>query len=177
MALYILSASALVLMTGAKINFRLCLELSRARLYVEAGLFFGVLKVRGEAVACWFPFTLYVNGKPRSLPKRKQKTSLPHYIRSGTKLKELNIMLAVGIKDDGAAGVILSGILRELMRGLSFILKPDKLSVCAKPVFGHDAFWLELEGMAKLHPAQIICAAIRRQISKKRKEKEYDASC
>lgn len=177
MALYILSASALLLMTGARLRFRLCLELRRARLYVEAGLLFGAVKVSGEAVACWFPFTLYVNGKPHSLPKRKQKTALPRYIWNGTELKELNIILAVGIKEDGAKSVILSGVLREILRGAAFLLEPKSLSVAAKPVFDHDTFWLELEGIAKLHPVQIICAAIRRKISKMRKGKKYDASC
>ncbi len=177
MTLYILSASALLLMTGARISFRLCLELRQARLFVEAGLLFGAVKVRGEAVACWFPFTLYVNGKPHSLPKRKQKTSLPRYIWNGTELKELNLTVAVGIKGDGAASVIISGALRELMQGAAALLEPSGLSIEAKPIFDYDTFWLELEGIAKLHPVQIICAAIRRKISKMRKGKEYDASC
>ena len=177
MALYILSASALLLMTGARIRFRLCLELRQARLYVEAGLFFGAVKVRGEAVACWFPFTLYVNGKPHSLPRRKQKTALPRYILNGTELKELNITAAVGIKEDGAATVIISGTLREMLRGIALLLSPEKLTVQATPIFHLNAFWLELEGIAKLHPVQIICAAIRRKISKMRKGKENDTSC
>ena len=176
MALYILSASALMLMTGAKISFRLCLELNRARLYVEAGLLFGAVKVRGEAVACWFPFTLYVNGKPHSLPRRKQKTSLPRYIWNGTELKEVNLLLGVGMKDDGAACVILAGILRELLRGGVALLGAEKTTVTAKPIFDHNTFWLELEGIAKLHPMQIMYAAIRRKISKMRKGKQYDAS-
>jgi len=171
MALYILSASALLLMTGARIRFRLCLELRQARLYVEAGLLFGVIKVKGEAVACWFPFTLYVNEKPHSLPKRKQKTSLPRYIWNGTKIKELKMLVAVGIKNDGAASVIIAGVLREFLRTLALYIEPEKLIAEAKPVFDHDAFWLELEGIAKLHPVQIICAAIRRKISKMRKGK------
>ena len=171
MALYILSASALLLMTGARIRFRLCLELQQARLYVEAGLLFGVVMVKGEAVACWFPFTLYVNGKPHSLPKRKQKTSLPRYIWNGTKIKELKMLVAVGIKNDGAASVIISGVIREIFREVAVYLKPDKLSAEAKPIFDHNAFWLELEGIAKLHPVQIICAAIRRKLSKMRKGK------
>lgn len=177
MTLYIISASALLLMTGAKIRFSICLELSRARLYIEAGLLFGAVKVRGEAVACWFPFTLYVNGKPHSITKRKQKTSLPQYIWNGTQLKELNITLALGIKDDGAASVILAGILREAIRGGAFLLEPENSSIEARPVFGRDDFWMELEGIARLRPVQIICAAIRRKISKMRKGKEYDASC
>lgn len=177
MALYILSASALLLMTGARIRFRLCLELQQARLYVEAGLLFGAVKVRGEAVACWLPFTLYVNGKPHSLPKRKQKTSLPQYIWNGTSIKELNICVAAGIKNNGAASVIIPGILREFLQAAALFLNPAKLYVTAKPVFDHDTFWLELEGIAKLYPVQIICAAIRRKISKMRKGKEHDASC
>lgn len=177
MALYILSASAILLMTGARIDFRILFELNRAQLYVEAGLIFGMVKVRGEAVACWFPFALYVNGKPHSLPKRKQKTSLPRYIWNGTELKKLNITLAVGIKGDGAASVLLSGVLREIVRGTALLAESDELNIAAKPIFDHDTFWLELEGIAKLHPVQIICAAIRRKISKMRKGKKYDASC
>ena len=177
MALYILSASALLMMTGARIRFRLCLELQQARLYVEAGLLFGAVKVKGEAVACWFPFTLYVNGKPHSLPKRKQKTSLPRYIWNGTKINELNICVAAGIKNHGAASVIISGTLREFMGTAALLMKPSKINVTAMPVFDHDTFWLELEGIAKLHPVQIICAVIRRKLSKMRKGKEHDASC
>jgi len=127
--------------------------------------------VKGEAVACWFPFTLYVNEKPHSLPKRKQKTSLPRYIWNGTKIKELKMLVAVGIKNDGAASVIIAGVLREFLRTLALYIEPEKLIAEAKPVFDHDAFWLELEGIAKLHPVQIICAAIRRKISKMRKGK------
>ncbi len=177
MALYILSASALLMMTGARIRFRLCLELQQARLYVEAGLLFGAVKIKGEAVACWFPFTLYVNGKPHSLPKRKQKTSLPRYIWNGTEIKEVNMCIAAGIKKDGAGSVIISGTLREVMQAAALLLKPAILNVTAKPVFEFDTFWLELEGIAKLHPVQIICAAIRRKTSKMRKGKEHDASC
>ena len=171
MALYILSASALLLLTGARIRFSLFLELQQARLNVEAGLLFGAVKVKGEAVACWFPFTLYVNGKPHSLPKRKQKTSLPRYIWNRTKIKEIDICVSAGIKNDGAASVIISGTLRELLQAAMLLAKPDKLRVTAKPVFDHNAFWIELEGIARLHPVQIICAAIRRKISKMRKGK------
>ena len=171
MALYILSASALLLLTGARIRFSLFLELQQARLNVEAGLLFGAVKVKGEAVACWFPFTLYVNGKPHSLPKRKQKTSLPRYIWNRTKIKEIDICVSAGMKNDGASGVIISGTLRELLQAAMLLAKPDKLRVTAKPVFDHNAFWIELAGIARLHPVQIICAAIRRKISKMRKGK------
>ena len=176
-ALYILSASALLLLTGARIKFRLLVELRQARLNVEAGIFFGALKLKGDAVACWFPFTLYVNGKLHSLPKRKQKTSLPRHIWNGTEFNRLNISSSVGIKDDGAASVIVSGILREGLRAAAQLLAPHELSVGSTPVFSHNTFWLELEGIARLHPTQIICAVIRQKISKMRKGKEHDASC
>ncbi len=177
MALYILSASALLLMTGARIRFRLIMELRQARLYVEAGILFGMLKLQGEAVACWFPFTLYVNGKPHSLPRRKQKTSLPQHIWNGTEFSKLNITSVVGVKDDGAASVITAGILREILREASLLLNPRELSVISVPSFDRDVFWVELEGIARLHPTQIICAAIRQKISKMRKGKENDTSC
>ena len=81
------------------------------------------------------------------------------------------MLVAVGIKNDGAASVIISGVIREIFREVAVYLKPDKLSAEAKPIFDHNAFWLELEGIAKLHPVQIICAAIRRKLSKMRKGK------
>ena len=176
-ALYILSASALLLLTGARIRFRLLVELRQARLNVEAGIFFGALKLKGDAVACWFPFTLYVNGKPHSLPKRKQKTSLPRHIWNGTEFSRLNISSSIGIKDDGAASVVFSGILREALYVSAQLLASHELSVVSTPAFGDNTFWLELEGIARLHPGQIICAVIRRKISKMRKGKENDASC
>lgn len=176
-ALYILSASALLLLTGARIKFRLFMELRQARLNVEAGIFFGALKLKGDAVACWFPFTLYVNGKPHSLPKRKQKTSLPQHLWKGTEFSKLNISSSVGIKDDGAASVVISGILREVLCASAQLLDPHELYVVSMPAFGQNTFWLELEGIARLHPTQIICAVIRQKISKMRKGKEHDASC
>ena len=177
MALYILSVSALLLITGVKISFRLYMQLDSARLELTARLLFGLVKIRGNAVACWFPFVLYVNGKPHSLPKRKQKTGLPIDIWRGTEVEEIALCAAVGIKQDGALSVILAGTLRELILSLLVLTEPKKLYAQARPIFDHSTFWIELEGIASVHPWKIIHAAIKRKISKIRKVKEYDASC
>lgn len=162
----------LLLCAGIRLRARLSIELRQARLWVEVGLFFGVIKLRGRATVCWFPVALYVNDRLRSLPeKKKGSNNLMNIAMKGLKLKKIKVTTGVGIRNDGAGSVIIAGVLREFIREACLLLRPDKLEVAARPIFSHSAFWMDLEGIAMFYPVQIIHAAIRQKTSEMRKGK------
>lgn len=162
----------LLLCAGIRLRARLSIELRQARLWVEARLFFGAVKLRGRVTVCWFPVALYVNDKLCPLPeKNKGSNKLMNIAMKGSRLKEINVNIGVGIRNDGAKSVIIAGVLREFTRGACLLLMPDKLEVAASPIFSHGTFWMDLEGIAMFYPVQIIHAAIRQKISEMRKGK------
>ncbi len=169
----------LMLLAGIRLSFYLSAGLKQARLRVEVGLLFGVIRINANVTACWFPLALYINGKPQPMQKKKRgRKALPMgSIMDGVRLVEVKAELGAGIKDDGAKSVLLAGILREAIWEAGALLKAERLSVSARPVFTHGTFWMELEGIARIYPVQIIHGAIGRKISKMRKEKLHNASC
>lgn len=177
---------AALLLFGAKLEFFIRLEAYYIRLKLRFKLLYGVFHVKLDCVI--HPtFQLTVNGKPLKKRKKKKKSKgkfpfspmeFSRIIVNGLELKKLYVWGVIGAKDNAALSVISAGIGEIAANVVSGIFSVSERRTDIRPRTDGGAFSLNLAGILEIKTVQIIRAALKRYIIKKREKKtSYDTSC
>ncbi|MEG1547781.1 MAG: hypothetical protein RR527_03495 [Clostridia bacterium] len=120
-------------------------------------------------------------GKSRPMEifaKRKQPSFMGGMMKEllkKSRLEEIKLFGAIGIRDDAFSTVMLTGGINILLQTIiKFMLHETKLKGCINPVFDRETFWLDVEGILSIRNTHII-GAIFRQL-RKQKEKKHEPS-
>lgn len=162
-------AAAMLLIIGAEIHFGLTAEASAARLRLcvsPPGSLGMVLRV--DYTILWREGKIYRNGKPLR-PKRRKKLrggSLDvrdalRSVRRWVRIRELSAKGGIGIRADACSSVLLTGFVAEAIHMGCALLRADSFLIGLRPALGRDELCLNLEGILRVYPAQIIFAVLR----------------
>lgn len=139
----------------------------------------GTIRIKVDALAVWLPLEadIRINGRRIKLKRQKRGGSILPSVKKGTVIRRLYITGEFGMAGDGARTVIIAGIMREL--GLTACALSGAGDICAdiRPALEQNAFCINLEGIARIIPAQIIFAEAKRRGKTKREEKYQNAPC
>lgn len=177
---------AALLLFGAKVEFFIRLEACYVRLKLRIKLLYGVFHIELD---CVLPPNLELTVNGRQLKKReKKKKSRERFLISpmefsriiikGLVPKKLFIWGIVGVNNNAALSAAVSGLVRIAadIASTGFNVSEKQLNIMTRTDGG--AFSLNLAGIVQIKTVQIIRAALKRYIIKKREKKtSYDTSC
>lgn len=177
---------AAMLLLGAKLEFYIRLEACYVRFKLRLKLLYGLFLIKLDCLlAPSLEFT--VNGTPLKKRKKKKKSwgkktispmEFAHIVIRGLKLEKLYTWGIVGIKDDAGLSVVAAGLTGGIIDTVSCVFAPKERYINIRPRTDGGIFSLNLAGILEINTVQIIRAALKRYIIKKREKKtSYDTSC
>ena len=146
-----------------RIEVKAMIRSSMIMVRAEIGFLFGLVGIPFNVSAEYRPsygIVLFIGKRKHKTAgeqKPKNRTGLIKYIR----IKQIDVNCSVGIRDDPAVSVMLSGIVKTILTQTLLLLTGKDQQVCVFPCFTRSAFSINVHGIAFVVPVKIILEEIK----------------